>query len=143
MVEEVKLGYLDKIRLFRRDARLFIILGAFNAYAFGISGVIFNLYMEARGFSEDFLGFFLSVSMFATAALAIFAGIIVDRISRWKTVVLASTVSFVSLFIQYSILNEISLLSSQVFIGIASAFTQVAWSPYITDQLSILGQHIN
>ena len=134
MVEEVKLGYLDKIRLFRRDARLFIILGAFNAYAFGISGVIFNLYMEARGFSEDFLGFFLSVSMFATAALAIFAGIIVDRISRWKTVVLASTVSFVSLFIQYSILNEISLLSSQVFIGIASAFTQVAWSPYITDQ---------
>ena len=134
MVEEVKLGYLDKIRLFRRDARLFIILGAFNAYAFGISGVIFNLYMEARGFSEDFLGFFLSVSMFATAALAIFAGIIVDRISRWKTVLLASTVSFVSLFIQYSVLNEISLLSSQVFIGIASAFTQVAWSPYITDQ---------
>jgi len=134
MAEEVKLGYLDKIRLFRRDARLFIILGAFNAYAFGISGVIFNLYMEARGFSEDFLGFFLSVSMFATAALAIFAGVIVDRISRWKTVILASTVSFVSLFIQYSVLNEISLLSSQVFIGIASAFTQVAWSPYITDQ---------
>ncbi len=134
MSDKPRLSYIGKIRLFRRDARLYITLGAFNAFSFGISGVIFNLYMEARGFSEDFLGFFLSVSMFATAALAFFAGMIVDRTSRWKTIVLASTISFVSLFIQYSILDEISLLSSQVFIGIAGAFTQVAWSPYITDQ---------
>ena len=70
-VEEQKLGYLDRVRLFKRDARLYIASNAFGSFAFGISNVIFNLYMIEAGFAEDFLGFFLSISMFGTAAIGL------------------------------------------------------------------------
>ncbi len=131
--EEVQLGYVDKVRLFGKDARLFIISNATASFAFGISNVIFNLYMVEAGFSEDFLGFFLSISMFATAGIAILAGMLVDRRARKPIIFIASTIAFVALVIQYTTLNPTYLLLSQVMMGLVSAFNQVSWMPFITD----------
>ena len=59
--DQSRLGYMDKIRLISRDARLAIIAWMFFAFAIGIRDVIFNLYLVEAGFTEDFLGFFLSI----------------------------------------------------------------------------------
>jgi len=128
-----ELGYIDKIQLFKRDARLFVASNATGSFAFGFNSVIFNLYMVEGGFSEDFLGFFLSVSMFATALIAIGAGMVSDRRSRKKIMLAASLISFVSFIIQYTVLDPVLLVMSQIFYGFSSAFTQVSWSPYITE----------
>ena len=103
-MEEAKLGYIDRVRLFKRDARLYIISNAFTSFAFGISNVIFNLYMIEAGFAEDFLGFFLSISMFGTAAIAILAGIFTDRRSRKKIVLFALIVNFLMISVQYTVM---------------------------------------
>jgi MFS family permease len=133
VAEAVKLGYMDRLRLFKRDARLYIAVSATSSLSFGISNVIFNLYMVEAGFGEDFLGFFLSISMFATAVVAIPAGLFTDRASRKKIVVVSNVVSAIAIASQYTTLNPIGLILSQVFLGFATAFTQVALSPYITD----------
>lgn len=132
-VQQAKLGYLERVRLFQRDARLYIMSNAFSSFAFGISNVIFNLYMVEAGFSEDFLGFFLSISMFATAGIAILAGMFTDRTSRKKIVIVALFVNFFMICIQYTSLEPNILMASQVFLGLSSAFNQVSWGPYITD----------
>ncbi|MFX1367096.1 MAG: MFS transporter [Promethearchaeota archaeon] len=134
MIAEAKLGYLDKMRLFKRDARLWIAANAMQSFAFGVSNVVFNLYMvDLPGFEEDFLGFFLSVSMFATAAIAIPAGMFTDRRSRKSIVLLASFVSVLMLVVQYTVVDPLPLIASQILFGLFSAFKQVAWGPYITD----------
>ncbi len=133
MTESAKLGYLDRLRLFKRDARLYIAVSATSSLSFGISNVIFNLYMVEAGFGEDFLGFFLSISMFATALVAIPAGLFTDRASRKKIVVSSNVVSAIAIAAQYTTLSPIGLIISQVLLGLASAFTQVSLSPYITD----------
>ncbi|TFG31324.1 MFS transporter [Candidatus Thorarchaeota archaeon] len=127
------LGYIGKIRLFKKDAKLYIAISSFGAFSFGISGVIFNLYLQDAGFSEDFIGFFLSVSMFATAAVAFVAGLLTDKASRKKIILAANIVVYISVVVQYTTLNTIGLLLSQVFLGLSSAFREVAWSPYLTD----------
>ncbi len=124
---------MNRVRLFRKDARLFIASNASSSFAFGISNVIFNLYMVDAGFGEDFLGFFLSISMFATAAIAIIAGMYTDRKSRKMIVLFSSFTSFFMIVIQYATLDPLLLMFSQVFLGLSGAFSQVAWSPYITD----------
>jgi MFS family permease len=129
-----KLGYIDKVRLFKRDARLYIAIMSTSALANGINSVVFNLYLEGDGlYSADFIGFFLSISMFATAGISFIAGLIADRQSRKKIILLASVISFICVAIQYLTLESLTLISTAVLIGISGAFSQVAWSPYITD----------
>ncbi|MGY5858138.1 MAG: MFS transporter [Candidatus Thorarchaeota archaeon] len=127
------LGYIGKLRLFKKDAKLYIAIWSLGSVSFGISGVIFNLYLQDAGFSEDFIGFFLSVSMFATAAVAFIAGLLADKASRKKIILAANVVVYISVFVQYTTLNPLGLLLSQVFLGLSTAFREVAWSPYITD----------
>ncbi|TFF94689.1 MFS transporter [Candidatus Thorarchaeota archaeon] len=132
-MSDESLNYVGKLRLFKRDARLYIASSAAGSLSWGISGVIFNLYLQDAGFSEDFIGFFLSISMFATAAIAFIAGSVSDRMSRKKTILRANVIAFIAVAIQYTVLDQTSLILSQIFIGLTGAFTQVSWSPYITE----------
>ncbi len=131
MSEDV--GYLGKIRMFTRDSKLFILSGMASAFAMGISSVIFNLYFLEVGFGEDFIGFFLSISLFAASGISIIAGVLTDRASRKKVVIGAGFFMFIAFFIQYTFIDPLLLLTSQVILGISSAFFRVSWSPYITE----------
>ncbi len=137
MYSDTRLSYLDKIRLFRRDAKLYIASAVAGAFAGGITSVLFNLYllraMSLAGIESTFLGIFLSISMFTTALFAIAAGMITDRSSRKRIVLATSAVSLIALFIQYTTVDRVLLILSQVIIGVTGAFSQVAWTPYITD----------
>jgi MFS family permease len=133
MIEEEKLSYFGKLHLFRRDAKLYIATAFLSACSWGISGVIFNLYLKDAGFPEDFIGFFLSMSMFATAGIAILAGMLTDIGSRKKIILSANIIGFIVLVVQYTTLNPVGLILSQILLGLSSAFREVAWSPYVTD----------
>ncbi len=133
MALEDDLGYIGKLRLFKRDAKLYIVIWFLGSFSFGISGVIFNLYLKDAGLSEDFIGFFLSVSMFAGAAIAFIAGVLSDKASRKRIILGANVIVFISMAIQYTTLNPTGLLLSQVFLGLSTAFREVAWAPYITE----------
>jgi MFS family permease len=131
-VEIMKLGYMDKIRLISRDARLTIAAWMFSAFGFGINDVLFNLYLLEAGFGEDFLGFFLSISMFLAGGLAILAGMVADRYSRKKILLVANSTLFIAILIQYSTISPLYLLLSQLLYGIGFGFTNVCWQPYTT-----------
>ncbi len=133
LTEKAKLGFMDKLHLFRRDAKLYIASVTASSFANGMSGVIFNLYLLEAGYHEDFIGYFLSISLFATAGVALLAGMVTDRTARKIIIVVAGAVSFVSVVLQYNTLDPFYLVASQVFLGASSAFTQVAVSPYLTD----------
>ncbi|MHA1903785.1 MAG: MFS transporter [Candidatus Thorarchaeota archaeon] len=132
MSTEEKLRYFQKIRLINRDAKLTVVSNMGLALTWGINDVVFNLYMLEAGFTEDFIGFFLSVSMFMTAAFAILAGMITDRRSRKKTLLIGTAVLFIATAFQYNTLSPLGLLFSQVLLGTAWAFLGVAWTPYTT-----------
>jgi len=130
VTSSIKLHYVDKIRLISRDARLTIVSWMFSAFAFGISDVIFNLYLLEAGFGEDFLGFFLSISMFIAGGLAIFAGMVADRHSRKRILLWGELIVVAAIVIQYTMLNPLFLLSSQVLLGFGLGFVNVCWQPY-------------
>jgi len=131
MIEEpVRLGYMAKIRLISRDARLTIISWMFLAFALGIHDVIFNLYLIEAGFLEDFIGFFLSISMFLIGILAIPAGVIADRRSRKRIILIGGIATFTAYVIQYNTLLPSALLFSQLLYGLGSGLIGVCWQPY-------------
>jgi MFS family permease len=128
--EQTNLGYMDKIRLISRDARLTVAVWMFYAFALGVHDVIFNLYLIEAGFTEDFLGFFLSISMFLVGFLAIPAGVIADRRSRKRILMGSAIINLSAYFIQYSTLSPSLLLFSQILFGLSSGLIGVVWQPY-------------
>ena len=128
--QQVKLSYLEKIHLISRDARLTIAVWMFWAFGSGINEVLFNLYLLEAGFGEDFIGFFLSISMFLIGALAIFVGMLSDRFPRKQMILVGYTITLLSIFIQYSTLNPVVLLGSQLLNGVGFSITGVCWQPY-------------
>ncbi len=121
---------MDKLRLIGRDARLTIIAWAFWAFGYGVNDVLFNLYLLEAGFGEDFLGMFLSISIFLSGGLAILAGMVADRHSRKKILLAGYVTVFLGTFMQYSTLSPALLLISQLLYGIGYGFTGVCWQPY-------------
>jgi len=130
VTDSPRLHYAAKLKLIGRDARLTIVSWMFAAFAFGISDVIFNLYLIESGFGEDFLGFFLSISNFIAGGLAIFAGMIADRRSRKRILLGGNIVVLLAIVIQYTTLDSSILLLSQVLYGLGFGFTNVCWQPY-------------
>ncbi|MFW9981373.1 MAG: MFS transporter, partial [Candidatus Thorarchaeota archaeon] len=102
----------------------------FWAFGYGINDVLFNLYLYEAGFGEDFIGFFLSISMFLVGGLAIFVGMVADRFSRKRMLLIGYTTTLTSIIIQYSTLTPLYLLLSQLLNGIGFAITGVCWQPY-------------
>jgi MFS family permease len=100
------------------------------AFGYGINDVLFNLYLLEAGFEESFIGFFLSISITLTGVLAIGLGMLADRFSRKKMLLVGYTTVLLSVFIQYSTLNPLFLLLSQLLNGIGFGITGVCWQPY-------------
>ena len=129
-VEPPKLRYMEKIRLISRDARLTIGTWMFWAFGYGINDVLFNLYLLEAGFGEDFIGFFLSISVFVTGGLAVLIGMLADRFSRKRMLLIGYVTVIFSIFIQYSTLTPSFLLLSQLLNGVGFAITGVCWQPF-------------
>jgi MFS family permease len=100
------------------------------AFGYGINDVLFNLYLLEAGFSEDFIGFFLSLSIFLTGSLAIAMGMLADRFSRKRMLLVGYSTVLISIFIQYSTLTPLYLLLSQLLNGVGFGITGVCWQPY-------------
>ncbi|MFW9768277.1 MAG: MFS transporter [Candidatus Thorarchaeota archaeon] len=129
-IESEKLSYAARLKMVGRDARLTIVGWVLWAFGLGINDVLFNLYLLEAGFGEDFLGFFLSISAVLAGILAIFAGMVADRHSRKRIILVGNIVVFLAVVIQYSALTPIYLIFSQVLYGIGNGFVHVCWQPY-------------
>ena len=72
--------YQDRIRLFNRDMRLYLLVWALVPFAyFGIQGVLLNLYLLRLGFGPEFIGLLIGSGQLIWALFALPAGVIGTR----------------------------------------------------------------
>ncbi|MGQ0850119.1 MAG: MFS transporter, partial [Actinomycetota bacterium] len=81
-------GYLAKLRLFSRNARLYLLHIFGMDVIHGTWEVLFNLYLLEVGFGIGFVGLRLAVQGVATTVFAVPAGRLADRVDRkWGFIV--------------------------------------------------------
>lgn len=103
-------GYIAKIRLFSRNARLYMVHIVGMDVIYGTWNVVFNLYLLAAGIDVAFVGLRILVSSVAGAAVAIPAGLISDRIGRKLSFILGDGIGALMSLIAISTLNPTLLL---------------------------------
>jgi len=119
--------YFRKIRMFSRNARLFLSATFLNGFTLGIWTVLFNLYLLELGFREDFIGYMFLLGGLAAGFAAFPAGIICDKIGRKKSLLIGVMVGFVFNAILVCTSNPILLLTVSLFGGFGGLFSIMFW----------------
>ncbi len=126
-------GYIARIRLFSRNARLFMVHVVGMDVIYGTWSVLFNLYLLAAGFDITFVGLRILASAVARAVTSVPAGLISDRIGRKLSFVLGDGVGALMSLIAISTTNRELLLLTGAIGGVFSALHGVAEPAFMAE----------
>jgi len=119
--------YFRKIRMFSRNARLFLSATVLNGFTLGIWMVLFNLYLLDLGFREDFIGYMFLLGGLAAGLAAFPVGIMSDKIGRKKSLLIGVLVGSVFNASLVCTSNPILLLTVSLFGGFGGLFSIMFW----------------
>src|SRR5690554_1849294 len=80
-------GYLRRIRDFNPDIKLFLLYNLLANVGFGVTELIFNLYLLELGFQEDYIGEWRAIQTCAMAAGSASVGAVLNRFGIWQGIV--------------------------------------------------------
>jgi predicted MFS family arabinose efflux permease len=122
--------YITTLRLFSRNARLFLIGTFFMGMGFSGFMLLFNLYLKSLGFTEGRIGNIISVTTLGTVIMAIPASIIIRRIPIKRLLLIAAPIASCSYLIQVSTATYHIILGGGFMAGLFSVFFRVAAAPF-------------
>lgn len=125
--------YLDRIRLFQRNARLYLLYVAVSGVTAGIFGLLFNFYVLGLGFDEALLGRLLSANNTAALLAALPAGYVSDRLGRKRALLLAAagyTVAVAGMVWQQT---PAALFALYVLSGLCQSLSSVTLAPFLME----------
>ncbi len=126
-------AYVNKLRLFRRNARLYLLNTILAGVSFGVFRLLFNFYVLSLGYDEALLGQLLTVSSVTALLGALPAGYLSDQLGRKASLLLSST------FISCAILGMViwrtptSFFAMNVLTGLAQSLSGVTAGPFLME----------
>lgn len=125
-----------EIRSWSRNIRLFFLANIFYQIGTGIFSLLYNLYIQGLGYGDTMNGRVVSIQSFATAMMFIPIGLIGDRTSRKRLLIIGGLFSGV-LFLGRSFLgSENNLVILAVLTGLFASIFQVLAIPYLAENIS-------
>ncbi len=130
---ELPSSYIDGIRSFSRNARLYVTHVFGMDFIYGTWQVLFNLYLLALGFNPAFIGLRLIIGGFAGAIAALPAGVISDRIGRKASFIMGDGGGAAFSLIEITSINPTVLLITPIFRGIFGTLHGVTEPPFMAE----------
>ncbi len=129
-------AYGRKLRMFRPNARLYLLNTIVVGVSFGVYRLLFNFYVLSLGFDEALLGSLLTVSSLISLAGALPAGYLVDRIGRkpallWSNFILSASVLGMVVWPSIEGLYVMNVLQ-----GLAQSLAGVTTGPFLMENSS-------
>ncbi len=123
--------YWGHLKLFSRNARLFLVGIFFVGLNWAIFMLLLNLYFKELGFTEDLIGEVLSATAWGMAVISVPAALLIPRLSIKK--ILVYSVFFVGFFsiLQATVVERTPLLVVSLILGMARSITWVTAAPFM------------
>ncbi|MGB7055907.1 MAG: MFS transporter [bacterium] len=118
------------MRLFSRNARLFLVGTFFLGMGFSGFMLLFNLYLKDIGFPESNIGNIISATTLGMVIMAIPASFLLRRFAIKPILLLSTPVAVFSYFIQVTSVQYGIIIASGFAAGMAAVFSRVAAAPF-------------
>lgn len=122
--------YAGSIKLFSRNAKLFLAGSFFVGMGFSGFSLLFNLYLKSIGIDETGIGHIITATTMGTLLMAIPASILIRKISIKKILLLSTPVTIFTYFIQVMGFNYNMIITGGILSGVFTVFFQIAAAPF-------------
>lgn len=133
-IKEEIIDYIDRLRSFSKNSKVFLLSYALVTISRGIFRVIFNLYILELGFSTKFLGILISSHLVGTALFLFPGGAISDKIGRKKTLLISVSIMVWSILVLSLFQDKYLLLIANSVRGVSFSLLQVTVAPFMMEQ---------
>lgn len=122
--------YISHLKLFSKNARLFLLGAFFIGLAFAGFQLLLNLYLKELGLAEGAIGQILAMNAWGAVVITLPVAYVLQRIQIKKVLVFATLIAAAMYFLQVSILGFKGLLLVSFFLGMSVASYRVAAAPF-------------
>lgn len=135
-------AYLARVRGFSPNAKLLLARSLISPLAFGIWGVVFNIYLltvEVDGkrlYGVEFIFAMVAVDWLTHGLAAFPGGLFSDRFGRRTTFLVASSIAVVASLAKLLTLDPAALLILSGLTGFGNAFHAVTGGPFLIENCS-------
>ncbi|MBI5934188.1 MAG: MFS transporter [Chloroflexi bacterium] len=129
MLNNLNQHYLQPIRSFNRDARLFLLMIVVDGVIFSGWQLFFNIYMLQNGFDRAFLGLVNSLPSLAGLFFSIPIGFLSDRIGRKASLIIGLVTASAFMLVQVSSQNTTIIAVAAFMTGVSSMLFIVSQAP--------------
>ncbi len=123
-------------RLFQRNAWLYLLNSILVGTSFSIYSLFFNLYILARGYPKDFLGFLSALPSAVALIAAIPLGMFSDRIGRRKAMIGGTLGAILAIVGIASGTNSALLVVAVVVLGMGNELFNISAAPFMMENSS-------
>jgi MFS family permease len=131
---EPRSGYMDSIRRFRPNAKLFLASVSLSQIAMASFGLLLNIYLRQLGYSKSFLGIFTTVNLISSGLISVPAGMFTNKFGRKGALLLSIALATVACLGQvFFTASAAILLAFSALRGASNTFKSIVQSPLLVE----------
>lgn len=129
-------AYGDHLRLFRPNARLYLLNVVITGAAFGVFRLLFNFFVLSYGYDEALLGSLVTASSLTALIVALPMGYLADLLGRKRSLLLSAALMSVAVAIMVAWPTTAALYAMNILLGAAQSLAGVTMSPFLMENSS-------
>lgn len=126
-------GYATNVRLFRPNARLYLLSVVITGAAMGVFYLLFNFYVLSLGYDESLVGKLVTTSSLTALLAALPSGYLADQIGRKPSLLIAGVISSLSTLVMVLWPTSSAFYFSNIAFGIAQSLAAVTMGPFLME----------
>jgi MFS family permease len=125
--------YMNRLRAFRPNARLYLINVILSGVSMGIFRLLFNFYILSLGYDEALLGQLITISSITSLLAALPAGYLADMIGRKRSLLLGGMLTSLAIagMVVWPEKNMFYLL--HVVMGFSQGLVSITMAPFLME----------
>lgn len=125
--------YAGRVRMFRPNARLYLVNVILTGVSMGVYRLLFNFYALSLGFDEALLGQLITVSSLTSLLAALPMGYVGDLLGRKRSLVLSSLLTSLAIIGMVVFPTEPAFYVLNVVSGIAQSLAAITMAPFLME----------
>jgi MFS family permease len=125
--------YAVRVRLFRPNARLYLVNVIISGISMGVFRLLFNFYVLSLGFDEALLGRLVTTGSLTSLLVALPAGYLADIIGRKRSLVLGGALNGLGILGMVAFPQEGGFYAFNVVLGFAQSIMAITMAPFLME----------
>jgi MFS family permease len=126
-------NYYQRVRMFKPNARLYLLTVLITGATMGVYRLLFNFFVLSLGYDETLLGKLITSNQFTALLLSLPMGYLVDRFGRKnaliaRSILLAVSIAGTALFPSVSVFYAMNIL-----FGVVQSLSSVSTAPFLME----------